>query len=109
MGRIILIIVIGLIIYALYRIIAWAIKTAGQLKETLSLKNKVETLEKNLAEVEDENKTLKDKYSTACRDIEKLEEKVKDGLQTSDSINNLSESIKTAIETPAKRKPRKKE
>ena len=55
MGRVILIIVIGLIIYALYRIIIWAIKTAGQLKETLGLKNKVETLEKNLAEVEDEN------------------------------------------------------
>ena len=109
MGRIILIIVIGLIIYALYRIIVWAIKTANQLKETLSLKNKVETLEKNLSEVEDENKQLKDKYATACRDIEKLEERVKDGLQTSDSINNLSESIKTAIETPVKRKSKKKE
>ena len=65
-----------------------------------------------------EHKSLEHAMWVSCAEIGipfvrrvfvELEEKVKDGLQTSDSINNLSESIKTAIETPAKRKPRKKE
>ena len=105
MGRVILIIIIGLIIYALYRIIAWAVKTANQVKETLELKNKVNTLEKDYSNLVEDYKNLENDYNTLCRDVEKLEERVDDELKTSDSFDNLSETIKTAIETP---KPKRK-